>query len=131
MEKDIGRIPKSMDTEIVVRVDDFGGRVGLTIREFVRSERYSGFTKAGTRIPADKIKQFKEMIAGINEQEIEALAANAAVSSSSASSPAASAAPAGQRTFNNNRPATAERKPGTKAKAASPAPVESIEEQEF
>jgi len=71
MEKDIDKIPKNAETDIVIRIDDFGGKVGLTIREFVKSERYTGFTKAGTRIPADKFKQFKEAINSINEADLE------------------------------------------------------------
>ena len=70
MEKDIDRISKNPETDIVVRIDDFGGNVGLTIREFVRSERYTGFTKSGTRIPADKFKQFKDAINSINESDL-------------------------------------------------------------
>lgn len=70
MEKDIDKIPKNPDTDIVIRVDDFGGRRGVTIREFVRSERYTGFTKAGTRIPADKFSQFKAAINSIDEKEL-------------------------------------------------------------
>ena len=77
MEKDIDRIPKNPDTDIIIRVDDFGGKIGLTIREFVKSERYTGFTKAGTRIPAEYIKQFKEAINSIDEAELEALSAAA------------------------------------------------------
>ncbi len=71
MEKDIDRIAKNPDTDIVIRVDDFGGKRGLTIREFVKSERYTGFTKAGTRIPADKFKVFKEAINSIDEKDLE------------------------------------------------------------
>ena len=59
MEKDIDRITKNADTDIVIRIDDFGGRPGLTIREFVKSERYTGFTKAGTRISVDNFDEFK------------------------------------------------------------------------
>jgi len=77
VEKDIDKIPKNPDTDIVIRIDDFGGRVGLTIREFVHSERYTGFTKAGTRIPGDYIKQFKEAIASIDENEVNAMSAAA------------------------------------------------------
>ena len=65
MEKDIDRITKNSDTDIVIRLDDFGGRRGLTIREFVRSERYTGFTKAGTRIPAEQFENFKKAINSI------------------------------------------------------------------
>jgi len=70
MEKDIGKIPKNTDTDIIIRVDDFGGRRGVTIREFVCSERYSGFTKAGTRIPAEQFKAFKTAINSIDEKEL-------------------------------------------------------------
>ena len=71
MEKDIDKIPKNSDTDIVIRIDDFGGKIGLTIREFVRGERYTGFTKAGTRIPADKFKIFKQAINSIDESMFE------------------------------------------------------------
>jgi hypothetical protein len=70
MEKDVGKIPKNPDTDIIIRIDDFGGRRGLTIREFVSGERYTGFTKAGTRIPVEQFKAFKDMINGIDEAEI-------------------------------------------------------------
>lgn len=71
MEKDIDRIPKNPETDIVIRIDDFNGRKGVTIREFVKSERYTGFTKAGTRIPADKFHVFKQAINSIDEKDLE------------------------------------------------------------
>jgi hypothetical protein len=70
MEKDLGRIKKNDTTDIVIRLDDFGGRKGLTIREFVTSDRYSGFTKAGTRIPAESVKKFQEMIGAIRDEDL-------------------------------------------------------------
>lgn len=70
MEKDIDRIQKNQDTEIVIRIDDFGGRRGLTIREFVKSDKYTGFTKAGTRIPAESFKTFKAAINSISESDL-------------------------------------------------------------
>ena len=69
MEKDIDKIPKNAETDIVIRIDDFGGRPGLTIREFVKSERYTGFTKAGTRIPEDQFENFKKAINSINIED--------------------------------------------------------------
>ncbi|NCN99098.1 hypothetical protein COU62_01795 [Candidatus Pacearchaeota archaeon CG10_big_fil_rev_8_21_14_0_10_35_219] len=69
MEKDIDKIEKNPETDIVIRIDDFGGRPGLTIREFVKSERYTGFTKAGTRIPADKFETFKAAINSIQADD--------------------------------------------------------------
>lgn len=72
MEKDIGKIKKSENTDIIVRIDDFGGRRGLTIREYTTSERYTGFTKSGTRIPAASFAEFKELINKIDEKDLEA-----------------------------------------------------------
>jgi uncharacterized FlaG/YvyC family protein len=70
MEKDIGRIRKNDNTEIVVRIDDFGGRPGLTIREFVTGDRYTGFTKAGVKISAENFPRFKEMINSVKEEDM-------------------------------------------------------------
>jgi hypothetical protein len=70
MEKDIDRIAKSSDTDIVIRIDDYGGRRGLTIREYVKSERYTGFTKSGLRIPADKFAVFKKAINSVDEKDL-------------------------------------------------------------
>ncbi len=70
MEKDLGKITKNNTTDIVVRIDDFGGKRGLTVREFVTSERYTGFTKAGVRIPASEFQKFKQMINSISDADI-------------------------------------------------------------
>ena len=70
MEKDIGKIKKNDTADIVIRVDDFGGQRGLTIREFVTSDRYTGFTKAGVRISAGNFPKFKEMINSVSEEEM-------------------------------------------------------------
>ncbi len=70
MEKDIGKIQKNDTTNIVLRVDDFAGRRGLTIREFVESERYTGFTKAGVRIISSDFAKFKEMINSISVEDM-------------------------------------------------------------
>jgi helix-turn-helix protein len=82
MDKEIGRINKNPNTDIVVRIDDFGDRRGLTIREYVSSDKYTGFTKSGVRILAGDFKKFKEMINSISEKEMEE-----AVSSGSSEKP--------------------------------------------
>ena|SRR3989344_6691837 len=79
MDKDIDRIQKNPDTDIVIRVDEYLGKKGLTIREFVKSERYTGFTKAGTRIPADKFIAFRKAINSIDEKDLEEVASSVAV----------------------------------------------------
>jgi hypothetical protein len=70
MEKDIGKLKKNDITDIIVRVDDFGGKVGLTIREFVTGDRYTGFTKAGVRISAENFPKFKEMINSVKAEDL-------------------------------------------------------------
>ena len=70
MEKDIGSIPKKEDTKIIIRIDDFGGKRGLTIREYVENEKYTGFTKAGTRIPIEQFEKFKAIINSINPEDL-------------------------------------------------------------
>jgi len=70
MEKDLGKLNKNDRTDIVLRVDDFGGKRGLTIREYVTSEKYTGFTKAGVRITPENFPKFKEMVNSISEEEL-------------------------------------------------------------
>ncbi len=70
MEKDIARIKKNEETEIILRLDDFGGQPGLTIREFVTSQNYTGFTKAGVRIKSEKFKEFKDAINSIDLKDL-------------------------------------------------------------
>lgn len=74
MEKDIGKINKNDQTDIVIRIDDFGGNPGLTIREFVTSDRYTGFTKSGVRIQAGDFAKFKEMINSVSEDDLKSMA---------------------------------------------------------
>lgn len=73
MEKDIGKIKKNDNTDIIVRIDDFGGKIGVTIREFTNDQRtgYKGFTKAGTRITAEQFQEFKDMINSISLDGLE------------------------------------------------------------
>jgi len=70
MEKDIGKINKNDTTDVVIRVDDFGGRTGVTIREFVTSDRYTGFTKSGVRILAADFPKFKEMLNSVTDEDL-------------------------------------------------------------
>ena len=72
MDKDIGKIKKNDNTEIVVRIDDFGGKRGVTIREFTTSERYTGFTKSGTRIPVESFLEFRELINTVSLDDLKA-----------------------------------------------------------
>jgi len=70
MEKDIGKIKKNDNTDIIIRIDDFGGKRGITIREFTKSDTYTGFTKSGTRIPAENFLDFKKLIDSISHSDL-------------------------------------------------------------
>jgi len=74
MEKDIGKINKGeyqgTVTDIVVGIREYNGKVGVDIREFVTSERYTGPTKKGLRIPAESFQKFKEMINSITDEDL-------------------------------------------------------------
>ena len=74
MEKDIGKILKGeyqgTVTEIVIGLREYNGKTGVDIREFTQSEQYTGPTKKGLRIPADKFEEFKTMINSINPTDL-------------------------------------------------------------
>ena len=74
MEKEIGRIQKGeyqgTITEIVVGIKEYNGKIGIDIREFTKSETYTGPTKKGLRIPVDKFEDFKKIINSINSSDI-------------------------------------------------------------
>ena len=70
MEKEIGKVKKNEGTDIVVRIDEFKGKKGITVREFITSEKFTGFTKSGTRIPAEKFLEFRELINSIKLEDL-------------------------------------------------------------
>ena len=76
MEKDIGKIQKGeyqgTITEIVIGLREFNGKTGVDIREFTTSEQYTGPTKKGLRIPAEKFEEFKKMIDSIDPKDLQA-----------------------------------------------------------
>src|SRR6056297_767901 len=109
MEKDLGKLNKNDRTDIVLRVDDFGGRRGLTIREYVTSDRYTGFTKAGVRITADNFSKFKEMINSISEDEMQASEESSEESNADSE---VSQQPKNQQTLSNEEDETKVEKPG-------------------
>lgn len=76
MEKDIGKIQKGeyqgTITEIVIGLREYNGRTGVDIREFTKSDQYTGPTKKGLRIPSDKFAKFKEIINSIDPADLQA-----------------------------------------------------------
>ncbi len=74
MDKDIGKIKKGeyqgAVTEIVIGIREYNGKVGVDIREFTTSEKYTGPTKKGLRIPAETFPRFKELINSISAADL-------------------------------------------------------------
>ncbi|MBT7102495.1 hypothetical protein HN935_03215 [archaeon] len=74
MEKEIGKISKGewqgTTTDIIIGLREFNGKTGVDIREFTQSEQYTGPTKKGLRIPADKFEDFKSMINSIDTNDL-------------------------------------------------------------
>jgi hypothetical protein len=64
---EMGRLRKSDTTEIVVQKTEFRGSVGIDIREYVTSERYTGWSKNGIRIPVEKWQDFKQILDNVDE----------------------------------------------------------------
>ena len=73
-DKEIGKISKGefqgTSTDIIVAVREYNGRVGIDIREYATSEKYTGPTKKGLRIPADRFEEFKTMINSISPGDL-------------------------------------------------------------
>ena len=57
-------------TEIVLGIREYNGKVGVDIREFTTSERYTGPTKKGLRIPAEKFLEFRELVNAISLEDL-------------------------------------------------------------
>jgi hypothetical protein len=87
MDKDIGKINKGeyqgAVTDIVIGVREYNGSVGVDIREYSTSEKYTGPTKKGLRIPAKNFQEFKQMINSISPDDLVASGEGASSASSS------------------------------------------------
>ncbi|MDD4653590.1 MAG: PC4/YdbC family ssDNA-binding protein [Methanothrix sp.] len=59
---ELGRLRKNDTTEIVVQKTEFRGSVGIDIREYVTSDRCTGWSKNWIRIPVEMWQNFKEIM---------------------------------------------------------------------
>ena len=50
-DQELGRFPRKMGVELVVRITIFKDSTGVDIREWVDDETYKGWSKKGVRIP--------------------------------------------------------------------------------
>lgn len=66
---EIGRLRKNETTEIVVQKTEYRGAVGIDLREYVTSERYTGWSKNGIRIPVEKWSDFKAILDYVDLKE--------------------------------------------------------------
>jgi hypothetical protein len=55
----------------VVQKTEYRGAVGIDLREYVTSERYTGWSKNGIRIPVEKWSDFKAILDGVDLKETE------------------------------------------------------------
>jgi hypothetical protein len=53
----------------VIQKTEFHGSVGIDIREYVTSERYTGWSKNGIRIPVEKLQDFKEILENVDKAD--------------------------------------------------------------
>lgn len=64
-DQELGRFPKKIGVELVVRVTIFKDTTGIDIREWLEDEAYKGWSKKGVRIPyaelASTLKRLGEM----------------------------------------------------------------------
>ncbi len=73
--KEVSRMEKGVDAELVFSLTNFRGRLYFDIREFVKRENYEGYTKKGIRLDVEFYEDFKKMIEAVGkaiEQEQEA-----------------------------------------------------------
>ena len=74
MDKEVGKISKGefqgTSTDIIVAIREYNSRVGVDIREYTTSDKYTGPTKKGLRIPADRFQEFKDMINSISPADL-------------------------------------------------------------
>jgi hypothetical protein len=65
-EKELGRFPKKMGVELVVRITLFRDNTGVDLREWVEDVDYKGWSKKGVRIP---YKDIPKSIAFLKEMQ--------------------------------------------------------------
>ena len=61
-ETEVGKIEKNPQTDIVVKLSEYNGKLGVDIREYQKGAGYTGPTSKGIRIPAEKWKDMKAIL---------------------------------------------------------------------
>jgi len=66
--KQIGEIEKGPMSRIVVSLTEFRGNYYFDIREYIKSESYTGPTKKGIRLDVELYPKFKEIIEELGKE---------------------------------------------------------------
>jgi hypothetical protein len=61
-EQELGRFPKKMGVELVLRVTIFKDSTGIDLREWVEDQTYKGWSKKGVRIPYKDLQKSLEFL---------------------------------------------------------------------
>jgi hypothetical protein len=61
-DKEILRLEKNSIKDIVLKAAEYKGRVGLDIREWLKTDEYKGWTKNGVRFESANFIKFKEFV---------------------------------------------------------------------
>jgi hypothetical protein len=62
--KEIGRVKRDDQVDIVIRKGEFMDKSFVDIREYLKADSFEGFTKRGIRIPAEL---YAELVAQLNK----------------------------------------------------------------
>ena len=62
--KEIARVKRDDQVDIVVRRGSFMGKQFVDIREYLKADSFEGFTKRGVRIPAELYEELVKKMAG-------------------------------------------------------------------
>ena len=60
---ELGKFAKRQGLSVIAQISHFHGAYGLDLRQWQEDERYKGWTKKGIRLPAEKMKEIKNLFA--------------------------------------------------------------------
>ena len=66
-DQELGRFPKKMGIEFVVRITLYKDTTGIDLREWVSDGTYTGWSKKGVRIPYQELPKALEFLRGMKE----------------------------------------------------------------
>ena len=64
-DQELGRFPKKMGIELVLRITLFKDNTGIDLREWVEDQEYKGWSKKGVRVPYKDLGKTLEFLKGM------------------------------------------------------------------